>query len=104
FELFGVHHRQALDVLQAKVVDAALGLGQHRLGNIGAEDAEIGAIQRQGDAGTDADFEHTTADLVGRLDRSVTALAEHAAEYEVVDGGPAVIGLLDRLAVEIQLP
>ncbi len=102
FELLGIHHREALDILQAVLGDALLGLLQHRFRNVGAEDADVLAIERQRDAGADADFEHAAADLVGGLDRGLPALAEHAAEHEVVDRRPAVIGLLDRLAVEVR--
>ena len=60
-------------------------------------------IERQRDAGADADLEHAAAELVGGLDRGIAALGEHVAKHEIVDRRPAVIGLLDRLAVEIQL-
>src|SRR6201999_1783547 len=66
--------------------------------------ADIRRIERQGNAGADADFEDAAAELVGRLDRGITALAEHAAEHEVVNRSPAVIGLLDHLAVDIERP
>jgi hypothetical protein len=41
FEAFGVHHRKALDVLQAELVDPFLRLLQHRFRNVGAEDAQM---------------------------------------------------------------
>src|SRR5438552_3471039 len=60
------------------------------------------AILRQRDAGADADLEHPAADPVGGRNRRPAALAEYAAEYEVVDRCPAVIGLLDHFAVEVE--
>ena len=104
FELLGVHHREPLDILQAELGDPLPRLLQHRLRNIGAEDAKMRRILRQRDAGADADLEHAAADLVGGRNRRLAALAEHAAEHEVVDRRPAVVGLLDHLAVEVQLP
>src|SRR6202008_2687169 len=67
-------------------------------------DADVRPIERQRNAGADANFQHPAAELVGSLDRSITALAEDAAEHQVVNRSPAVIGLLDHLAVEVQLP
>ncbi|MGY4285878.1 hypothetical protein ACVWXO_005098 [Bradyrhizobium sp. LM2.7] len=103
FELLGVHHREALDVLQLAVGDALARLVEHRFRNVGAEDAQMRRVHRQRDAGADADLEHAAADLVGGRDRRLPALGEHASEHEVVDRRPAVIGLLDRTAGEVKL-
>src|SRR6202035_3552931 len=92
------------DVLQPQLVDPALGLAQHRFRNVGAEDAKMRSVLRQRDAGADTDLEHAAADLVGGRNGRLAPLAEHAAKHEVVDRRPAVIGLFDRLAVEVQLP
>ncbi|KAH2775487.1 hypothetical protein KXW38_001979, partial [Aspergillus fumigatus] len=75
----------------------------HGFGNVGAEDAQMRCVLRQRDAGADADFEHAPADTVGRGNRGLAALAEHAAKNEIVDRSPAVIRLLDRRTVEIEL-
>jgi hypothetical protein len=104
FEFLGVHDRETLDVFQPEFVNALLRLLQHRLRNVGAEDAQVRRILRQRDAGADADLEHAAADLVGGMDCRLAALAEHAAKHEVVYRRPAIVGLLDHLAVEIQRP
>jgi len=62
------------------------------------------AYWRQRDAGPDTDLEHAAADAVGGENGSTPAFAEHPAKDEVIDRGPAVVGLLDRRAVEVQLP
>src|ERR1700730_15413818 len=64
----------------------------------------MGGVLRQRDSGADADLEHAAANLVGRLNRRLAALAEYPAEHEVINRRPAVIGLFERLAVEVQLP
>jgi len=69
-----------------------------------ADDPQVRRILRQGNAGSYADLEHTATNLVGGKNSRAPALAEHAAEHEVVDRRPAVVGLLDHFAVEIQLP
>src|SRR5258707_2568290 len=104
FEFSGVHHREALDVLQAKFGDPALCLAQHCFRNIGADDAEMRGILRQRDSGADADLEHTAPDLVGSVNGRLAAFGEHAAKHQVVDRRPAIIGLFDRFAVKVQLP
>jgi hypothetical protein len=76
---------------------------RHGFRNISPEDADVRGILRQRDAGADTDLEHAAADLVGGDDGGTPAFAEHAAEHEVIDWGPAVVGLLDRGAVEVQL-
>src|SRR5205807_3424836 len=88
----------------AEFGNALPGLLQHRLRNIGADDAKVGCVLRQRDAGADADFEHTAADLVGGGDGRLAALAEHAAEHEIVNRRPAIVGGLDHFAVEVQRP
>src|SRR5207237_9533360 len=74
------------------------------LRKIRAEDAQVRRILRQRDTRANAHFEHTAADLVGSQNGRAPALAENTAEDEIVDRGPAVVGLLDRFTVEVELP
>ncbi len=102
-ELLGIHHRQPLDVLETELGDAPLRLLQHRFRNVGAEDSQMRRVLRQGNSRTDTDFEHAPADPIGRGNGGATPLAEYAAEDEIVDRRPAVIGLLDGRTVEVEL-
>ena len=47
------------------------------------------------------DLKHAAADLVGRLNGGVAALAEDAPEHEIVDRRPARVGALDVYVIEI---
>jgi len=52
----------------------------------------------------DANLEHPAADLVGAWIAALRPLLNTPSEHEVVHRRPAVVGLLDRLAVEVQRP
>src|SRR5437868_8244133 len=83
--------------------DPSLCLFEHRLGDVGTENADVRRVLRQRNAGADTDFEHAAADPIGGGNGCPPALAEYAAEHEVVDRGPAVVGVFDRGTVEVQL-
>ncbi len=99
--MLGVHHRQALDVAQAELDHALLGLAQHRLRQVDADDAVDGGIVRQRYAGADPDLENATADLFGGDDGGLPAALEHRTKNQVIDRRPARIGLGDRLFVQL---
>ena len=80
--------------------DPRLGLAQHRLADVDAEQAVAARIVRQRDAGADADLEDAAADPLRGPDRRGAAQRKHRAEHHVIDRRPARIGLFDKFLIE----
>ncbi len=99
--MFGVHDRERLDIVEAKLGHALLRLAQHRFGNIDAVKPARRGIVRQRNAGSDAHFKNPPADPFGRGDCGVAAVLEHGPEHQIVNRRPARISLCDRFLVEV---
>ena len=54
------------------------------------------AVLGQRDAGADANLEDPAADALGRHDGGAATVLEHGAKHQIVDRGPAGIGVHDR--------
>jgi hypothetical protein len=84
--------------------DARQRAAQHARRDVDADDAIAGPVAQERNAGAEADFKNTSAagaDMrLGGGDSSHAALLENAPEHHVVDWRPAIVGLLDRVAVE----
>ena len=98
-----VHDCERVHIGKSVLGNAPLGLAQHRLGDIDADQPIGAAVVGQRNAGADADFENAPANPFGRRDRRLTAMFEHASEHEVVDRRPPRIGPRDRVPIEFRV-
>src|SRR5262249_10071719 len=99
-ESLRIHDRERFDMIEFVLTDALVGLAQHRLGIIYADDPVGTGIIHEGYAGANADIENKAADALGRGNRGLASGIEHGAKYQVVDRRPPRVGLGHRSDVD----
>jgi hypothetical protein len=98
-QIFGIHDRESLDVIEVRSRDPFACLAQHLGRDIDTEDRIASVVAGKRQPGADADFQDPSANAFRGIDRRTAPGAEYLAEHQIINRRPFVISPHDHVFV-----